>query len=147
MHYRRAASLRARYPSPHLSLGRLYLDRGRPREALAHLERAAALEPDDPTVLIQLGRAFALLGRAREAEGAYRRALAAKPGAVAALNNLGLILAGQSRAEEATAELSRGKGTQFDGEMVEIFLEKRLWESPSQAEDTAAVDEDLGRTF
>ena len=54
-------------------LGRIRLDQGRLKDALALLERAAKLKPDEPAIQYQLGRAFQKAGREPQARAAFER--------------------------------------------------------------------------
>ena len=54
-------------------LGRIQLDQGRVRAALANLEQAARLKPDEASVQYQLGRAYQKAGRGAEAHSAFDR--------------------------------------------------------------------------
>lgn len=60
-------------------MGRMYLESGRSREALAEFGRALALAPRDPRALNNRGTALAALGQTEAARRDFERALEADP--------------------------------------------------------------------
>jgi tetratricopeptide (TPR) repeat protein len=63
-------------------LGKIGLDQGRVREAVADLSHAASLEPDEASVQYQLGRAFQKAGRPADAKAAFDRVRQLKAGSL-----------------------------------------------------------------
>ena len=56
-------------------MGQIFLMRGEPDRALAHLERARKADPGDPDVLNSLGAAHVRRGELADAEASYLAAL------------------------------------------------------------------------
>jgi tetratricopeptide (TPR) repeat protein len=81
-------------------LGTLYLQVGRPADALAVLKPLADASDAEPATLYQAGRACLTLHKPSEAQGYFQRSLALEPASPAA-RELGLILAHQGQAVEA----------------------------------------------
>jgi tetratricopeptide (TPR) repeat protein len=84
----------------------LYLDLGRPADAVRHFGVAAAMKPDSAAAQFNLGMALTVAGRVDEALAQYRRALAIQPEYAPAHNNLGAVLFRLGRLEEAERHLS-----------------------------------------
>ncbi|MCC7166655.1 MAG: tetratricopeptide repeat protein [Rhodospirillales bacterium] len=75
-----------------LALGRILIESGRAREAVAPLEQAMLLEPDDPLIRVELGNAHAALGENELARQRFDEALALDPLCAAAAANIGNLL-------------------------------------------------------
>ena len=90
-----------------MGLGRVYLSKHLPKEALAEFQSALAADPQQVRALNGAGIALDLLGRAREAQKSYRAALTIKPDDRAVRSNLGLSLALSGDYDQAIAELSK----------------------------------------
>ena len=84
----------------------LYLDLGKPADAVRHFASAAAMKPDSAPAYFNLGAALTVAGRVDEAMAQYRRALKLQPEYAPALNNLGAILFSRGQLEEAERHLS-----------------------------------------
>ena len=84
----------------------LYLDLGRPTDAVRHFAIAAAMQPDSAPAYFNLGAALTVAGRVDEALAQYRRALKLQPEYAPALNNLGAILFRRGQLQEAERHLS-----------------------------------------
>jgi tetratricopeptide (TPR) repeat protein len=102
------ARIKAEPPSAalHDDAAMLYLDLGRPADAVRHFERSAALKPDAASSHFNLGTAFAFAGRLDAAIGRYRRALQLRPDYAIAHNNLGGLLFKQKKFDEAERHLT-----------------------------------------
>jgi len=87
------------------ALGALYLEAGRPGDALAVLAPRIALPDPDPVVLFNAARAALALGRKDDAERYLKTAVAEAPVSRAALL-LWELLGGQQRHREAAAALA-----------------------------------------
>ena len=70
----------------------LYLELGRPAEAVGHFEASVRLKPDSAASYFNLGAALMFAGRSEEAGSQYRRVLRIDPDHVGAHNNLGSLL-------------------------------------------------------
>jgi tetratricopeptide (TPR) repeat protein len=70
----------------------LYLELGRPQDAVRHFEAALAMKPESAAAHFNLGTALAFAGRVEDAIARYERALAIRPDYAIAHNNLGGIL-------------------------------------------------------
>jgi tetratricopeptide (TPR) repeat protein len=84
----------------------LYLDLGRPADAVRHFEIAAAMKPDAAPAHFNLGTALTIAGRIDEAITRYRRALELRPDYALAHNNLGGILFKLGQLEGAERHLT-----------------------------------------
>lgn len=90
--------------SSHYNLGNLFLDRGKPAQALDAYTVAARLRPDTILPLVNASMAHARMGRADLAEKCLRRALEIDPNSPAAHFNLALLraeLGDNSQAEQS----------------------------------------------
>ena len=85
-------------------LGALYLQAGRPLDALDVLEPLAAMDPPDSAVLYNAGRAAASLGQFERASGLYERSIQVQPSSPAR-RELGLILGANGMYPQALALL------------------------------------------
>jgi len=79
----------------------LYLELGRPQEAVVHFEASARLKPESATSYFNLGTALMLAGSLEEAGSRYREALRINPDHVGAHNNLGNLLEAHSDLDAA----------------------------------------------
>jgi tetratricopeptide (TPR) repeat protein len=84
----------------------LYLDLGRPAEAVRHFEVAASMKPDSPAAHFNLGTALTVSGRIDDAIARYRKALALRPDYAVAHNNLGAIFFRLERFDDAERHLT-----------------------------------------
>jgi tetratricopeptide (TPR) repeat protein len=84
----------------------LYLDLGKPADAVRHFEIAAKMKPSSAPAHFNLGTALTVAGRIDEALAQYRQALKLQPEYAPALNNLGAILFRRGQLEEAERHLS-----------------------------------------
>jgi Flp pilus assembly protein TadD len=92
------------HPSVLAFLGALYLETGRPQEALALLGPIADSGAAGPVILRNAGRAALALGQQEKAE-AYFRSGAAKAPVSLASRDLGLLLGSQGRVAESYQQL------------------------------------------
>jgi thioredoxin-like negative regulator of GroEL/mono/diheme cytochrome c family protein len=83
----------------------VYLELGRPAEAVAHFAAAARLDPEAAPAQFNLGTALAVAGRTDEAVDRFRLALRLDPRYGRAHNNLGGILLQRGHADEALGHL------------------------------------------
>lgn len=90
----------------HDDVALLYLEFGRPREAVLHFEASAGLRPQSAATHFNLGTALTVAGRFEEAIDAYRRALRIRPAYSSAHNNLGNVLISQGKVEDAIHHFS-----------------------------------------
>jgi tetratricopeptide (TPR) repeat protein len=79
----------------------LYLEAGRPADAVAHFAASARLAPQSAAAQFNLGAALTMAGRVDEAMTQYRAALALRPEYSQAHNNLAGLLLRSGRVEEA----------------------------------------------
>ena len=91
--------------SSHYNLGNLFLDRGKPAQALDAYTVAARLRPDTILPLVNASMAHARMGRADLAEKSLRRALEIDPASPAAHFNLALLKAEQGDNSQAERSL------------------------------------------
>ena len=75
------------------TLGWVYFQMGRPKDALPYLQRAAIMTNNDPVVLQHVGDACLKLGLGREAVAAWTRALEKDPRNGDLANRMDAILA------------------------------------------------------
>jgi len=85
----------------HDDVAMLYLQLGRPREAVAHFNASVKLKPQSAAAHFNLATAETRAGRLEEAIGEYRQALQIKPDYANAHNNLGSVLRSRGRLDEA----------------------------------------------
>jgi tetratricopeptide (TPR) repeat protein len=81
----------------------LYMELGRPAEAVPHFEEAVKLKPDSPSAYFNYGTALAAAGRRDDAVAQYQRALQLRPDYAIAHNNLGTVLLQLGRPQAALA--------------------------------------------
>jgi len=91
--------------SSHYNLGNLFLDRGKPAQALGAYATAARLRPDTILPRVNASMAHARMGRPDLAEDSLRRALAIDPNSPAAHFNLALLKAEQGDRRQAEESL------------------------------------------
>ena len=89
----------------HDDVALLYLEQGRPGDAVTHFQRSAALRPASPAVHFNLGTALSAAGRDVDATASYREALRLRPDYVLAHNNLGGVLLRRGALVEAQTHL------------------------------------------
>ncbi|MGH7676247.1 MAG: tetratricopeptide repeat protein [Gemmatimonadales bacterium] len=113
-----------------INLGRVLLDAGRPREALAQIDVVVGLDSGSSNGYRLRARAFEALGCVDDAVEAYKTAIVTDGEDVWALNNLGLIFIQQGRFQEALGPLARatqlgkGKGVAAFHNNLGIALER-----------------------
>ena len=121
--------------------GLLYLEIGRPDEAVAHFRKALALkEASAPSAAAHynLGTALTVGRHLDQAEAEYRRALRIDPAYANAHNNLGGVLMAEGKFPEAVAEFREVVRLQSDSPMAHSNLSAALAGAGDYA---AAVDE------
>jgi len=89
-------------------LGSLYLEAGRPKDALALLEPIAGTDAAGPLILHNTARAALALNQTAKAEKYLKMAVAKAPGSPAA-RDLGLLLGSQGRLQESYLQLRPGR--------------------------------------
>jgi Flp pilus assembly protein TadD len=82
----------------------LYLEVGRPGNAVAHFQRSLALKGRSAPAHYNLGTALSVAGRLDEAVYEYRQAIQIDPSYANAHNNLGSVLLSQGKTAEAARE-------------------------------------------
>ena len=82
-------------------IGKVLLDRGRPRQALAYFRRALSIRSDLPKVINDLGVAHYQLDELDEAQACFQKALAIDPDRYKTLNNLGALWARRNNLQRA----------------------------------------------
>ena len=85
-------------------LAALYLQAGRPDDAVTQLQTALRLEPEHAPAHYNLGFALSVLGRREDAIAAYEQAIAIRTDYTAAHGNLGALLQVQGRLMEAAEQ-------------------------------------------
>jgi len=103
----RANELDPKHVKTLLNLTRVYLDQGRPKDALGRVNAALALDSSSGDGYRLLGRVRGALNEPNEAVAAYRLALVHNPTDVWSMNNMGLLMIQQGRNEEALGPLAR----------------------------------------
>jgi Flp pilus assembly protein TadD len=97
----------ARHPDEtglHDDAAMLYLEIGRPEEAIAHFKTSAGLKPESAVAHYNLGTALTFARRFDEAVREYREALRLDPAYANAHNNLGNVLLARQQFDEAIHE-------------------------------------------
>ena len=117
--FKRALELDPRHVKSQLNLSRVYLDTGRPHEALSGIDQALSIDPESNTAYRLQGRAFRELGENEAAIGAYRQAILLDEQDAWSMNNLGQVFIELERFDEALPPLARA--TQLDSDNA-IFL-------------------------
>ena len=97
----RAVALDDRLAPVHVTLGRIYRERGQPRRAEAELQRALALEPNNTDVYRWLGWVYQIEDKPDLAEKAYQQAIALKPDYWLNYNYLGSFYFYDGRLDDA----------------------------------------------
>jgi tetratricopeptide (TPR) repeat protein len=90
----------------HDDVALLYLDVGKPGDAVRHFEMSAKMIPQSAAAHFNLGTALTLAARIDEAIGEYEQALRIRPEYAPAHNNLGGILFRLGRLDEALDHLT-----------------------------------------
>ncbi len=103
--YRRVLESEPESVALHDDLAGLYLQLGRPADAVVQFEESARLRPDAAAAHFNLGLALTLTGRIDEAIARYRKALEIKPDYAIAHNNLGGIFLERGQADVAIQHL------------------------------------------
>jgi tetratricopeptide (TPR) repeat protein len=88
--YRVALALAPRHSDASRLLGRLYVEDGRPEQALPLLKNALQAQPDNPEVLYCLGESLRALDKFEEALDCYGKVLQSRPMLAAAYISMGL---------------------------------------------------------
>src|SRR5262249_54934446 len=91
-HFRVAAALRPRSPSPYVNLSFVLMNQNDWPEATAPANRSIALEPRNPPAYVLLGAGLYLQKNLPGAITAYKKAIEIAPGYAKAHYNLGLAL-------------------------------------------------------
>jgi tetratricopeptide (TPR) repeat protein len=94
-------------PSVRNDAALLYLELGRPSDALRHFSVVTKLEPDSAVAWYNEGVALEALKRPQEAADRYRRAIELNPSYSAAHNNLASLLVAGGQIDAAVAEYRR----------------------------------------
>jgi Flp pilus assembly protein TadD len=84
----------------------LYLELGRPDEAIAHFEMSVRLKPQSAAAHYNLGTALTVARRLGDAAGEYRQALRIDPSYANAHNNLGNVYLAEGKFDAAIDEFS-----------------------------------------
>jgi len=121
----RARSLAPDDPLVHFRLALLFVDTGRPAEAVTALDSSLRLQPDNARAHNNRGSALQMLGRLDEAEQAFRRALELAPDLPQPYTNLGYLLEkkGETRAAADLYEAAVARGldpTLFGHELARL---------------------------
>jgi Flp pilus assembly protein TadD len=120
----------------HDDVALLYLDAGRPNEAVAHFETALKMRPESAPAHFNVATALTYAGRINEAVNHYERALALKPDYALAHNNLGGILFRSGRTAEAREHLTAA--VRFDPANAEAHDNLgRLYQGQQQMREAA----------
>ena len=93
--------------SLHVAIGKLFLDAGRPQDAVSRFDRAVSLAPASASARIQQGLALEQLGWHAEATETYRRAIEVAPRLAEAHARLGIVLLVQELRAEAAQSFRR----------------------------------------
>jgi Tfp pilus assembly protein PilF len=99
--YRVALALAPRHGDASRLLGAIYLQAGKPDQALPLLQTALQVQPKSSDLLNNLGLALRDTGKSEEAALRFRQALEIDPARVEALNNLGTVLEKEGKSEAA----------------------------------------------
>ncbi len=93
----------------HRALGHIFLQMGKPGNAINYYALALTENTDKPGLYVNLATAYAKAGDIPEAEGLLRKALELEPELPEALMNLGAVLIGKRSYAEAEELLNRAK--------------------------------------
>jgi tetratricopeptide (TPR) repeat protein len=107
-------------PALHDDVAVLYMELGRPADAVPHFEAALRLKPGSAAAHFNYGTALAGAGRREEAVAQYERALALRPGYAIAHNNLGTVLLQLGRSQPALASFR--EAARVDPQLGEAHL-------------------------
>jgi tetratricopeptide (TPR) repeat protein len=91
-------------PGLHDDVALLYLEIGRPGEAVAHFQKSLALKPGSAPAHYNVGTALSVAGHLDEAAKEYRQAIRINPKYAEAHNNLGGVLLALGKRDEALRE-------------------------------------------
>ena len=105
-------------------LGMLYVNSGRPAEAIAAILAALESNPDDAQAHANIALAYKDMTGFAQAEKHFRRSLALNPGAPVVYNNLGVVLREQRRREEAIRSFEQA--LQLDANYAECWCNLAL---------------------
>jgi len=94
------------YPS-HNNLGKAFVEKGKPEDAMRHYEAALRIRPEDAKVRNNMGLAFTKLGRRDRAIACFRDALEQDAGYADAHNNLGAALSERGQTDAAVRHWQR----------------------------------------
>jgi Flp pilus assembly protein TadD len=89
----------------HDDVAQLYLQLGKPADAVRHFDASARLNPTSAATHFNLGTALSVAGRLDEAVVQYRQALSIRPAYAQAHNNLGSLFLQRGEVPEALAHL------------------------------------------
>ena len=103
--YERVIQLEPTSVALHDDVAGLYLELGRPQDAVAHFEASARLKPESAATHFNLGLALTLTAKVDDAIVQYERALQIDPGYVLAHNNLGGVLLQRGQIDQAIQHL------------------------------------------
>ena len=98
----------------------LYMELGRPSDALRHFEASLERSPGSAAAHFNVGTALSAAGRFEEAALQYERALALRPGYAVAHNNLGTALLQLGRVQPALASFR--EAARVDPQLGEAHL-------------------------
>ena len=101
-------------PALHDDAALLYLELGRPEQALQHFESSARLQPGSAAAVYNIGTAHEAAGRLSEASARYEQALKLDPSYAAPRVNLGTIRLMQGRPADALALFTEAARLQPD---------------------------------
>jgi tetratricopeptide (TPR) repeat protein len=110
----------------HDSVALLYLELGRPSEAVVHFEKALAQKPQSAMAHYNLGTALTVARRLDAAADQYREALQIDPAYANAHNNLGNVLLAQGKHDEAIREFTEVVRLQPESPLARKNLEAAL---------------------
>jgi tetratricopeptide (TPR) repeat protein len=98
----------------------LYMELGRPADAVPHFEAALRLKPGSAAAHFNYGTALAAAGRREEAVAQYQQALALRPDYAIAHNNLGSVLLQLGRSQPALGSFR--EAARIDPQLGEAHL-------------------------
>ncbi|MFN0150081.1 MAG: protein kinase domain-containing protein [bacterium] len=98
------------FPEVHITIGTIYVGRGKPELAERAFRRALEIEPGNDAAYRGLGEAQESMGAIAAAESTFLRAIAARPDDWAGHHELGLFYYRNGRFEEALAQFRRVVG-------------------------------------
>jgi tetratricopeptide (TPR) repeat protein len=145
--YLRALQLRPGHAQTLAALAGLYVDCGRPENAVPLLQRALAANPLWADGYLALGIAQWQRGATAEAEAALRKATRVRPGLVQAHFRLGELLAGAGRADDARTSLLRALKLDPGHAGARAALDSLFPESSGEPRAVSARDEQRARSL